>query len=257
MIRLTFLLRRQKHLTQEEFQSYWLETHGPLVASHATSLGIMRYVQNHTIEDSINQTMNKARGGEMEAPYDGVAELWWENEEVLIDALQSDVGQIAGEKLLEDEGGFIDLPNSPLYMAYEYPQVNPTPENIVARRKSSIIKIYFPLRHIESIPEQDVRRYWLSNHGPIIRSHAQASGILRYVQVHRADHAIDDQLRTARGTVTEPYLGHAEVWVDRAKVQTPESAAAGQAAVDDESKFIDFKRSAIWAAKEHVIVDDR
>jgi len=257
MIRLTFYVRRKPDMSLAEFQSYWLNTHGPLVASHSSNLNIARYVQNHTQDDPLNELMNQARGGEMEKPYDGVAELWWETEEKLMEALQSEAGAIAGAALLEDEQRFVDLPNSPLYLAYEYPQVNPTPENIVARVKSNIIKIHFPLRHLESLEEAEVRRYWLTNHGPIIRSHAPASGLLRYVQVHRAGHALDDQLRADRGTVTPPYLGHAEVWVNSAITSTPEGIVANQAAVEDESKFIDFKRSSMWVAKEHVVIDRR
>jgi hypothetical protein len=34
-------------------------------------------------------------------------------------------------------------------------------------------------------------------------------------------------------------------------------AAAGRAAVEDEAKFIDFKRSTMWVGKEHVIIDRR
>lgn len=257
MIRLTFLVRRKAEMSREEFQTYWRDTHGPLVASHSSDLNILRYVQNHTLDDPINEAMNQARGGNMEPPYDGVAELWWDNEEVLMEALQSEAGMAAGAALLEDENRFVDLPNSPLHMAYEYPQVNPTPENIVAGIKNNIVKVYFPLRHLESIPEEEVRRYWLSNHGPIIRSHAPASGIMRYIQVHRAGHALDEQLRADRGTVTEPYLGHAEVWVSRAGIISPEAAAANQAAVEDESKFIDFNRSSMWIANELTFIDRR
>ena len=94
-------------------------------------------------------------------------------------------------------------------------------------------------------------------HGPIIRRQAPASGILRYQQVHRA---LDDELNAAlaepRGTVVEPYLGHAEVWFDHADRGTsPERREAGRVAVEDESHFIDFQRSAMWIGKEHVFVD--
>lgn len=257
MIRLTFLLRRKPEQSLEEFQHYWLHEHGPLVASHANHLNLLRYVQVHTLDDPINAAMNEARGGKMESPYDGVAELWWENDALLQAAFASSEGEKAGAELLEDEAKFIDLPNSPLWLNCEYPQVNPKPENIVASVKSNIVKIHFPLRHQASTPETEVRAYWLQNHGPIIRSHAPASGILRYLQVHRIEHPLEAALRESRGTIVDSYLGHAEVWVSMDRVQTNESRAANQAAVEDESKFIDFERSAIFAAKEHVIVDRR
>lgn len=44
-------------------------------ARYATTLNILRYVQNHTLDDPLNEQMSRARGG-MEPPYGGVAELW-------------------------------------------------------------------------------------------------------------------------------------------------------------------------------------
>src|SRR5262249_60162760 len=74
MLKLVFCLRRLPHLSRAEFQRYWHETHGPLVRSHAAVLGIRRYVQVHTLEDPVQDTLRASRGGP--AAYDGVAELW-------------------------------------------------------------------------------------------------------------------------------------------------------------------------------------
>ena len=55
------------------------------------------------------------------------------------------------------------------------------------------------------------------------------------------------------------YTGHAELWFDRSVlgVSTPERQEAGRRAIEDESTFIDFQRSCMWLAKEHVFVDHR
>lgn len=255
MIRLIFLLRRRPELSLAEFQRYWREEHGPLVASHAQRIGALRYIQVHRLDDEINARMAKSRGG-MEEPYDGVAELWWDSEQALTGVLATKGGQMAGDALLEDERKFIDLPNSPLWFAYEYPQVNPTPENIVARERTSIVKLYFPLRRRSELSEEAAQLYWRASHGPLIRSQAQAGGILRYQQVHRFDSSIEAELRQSRGTVTPSYTGHAEVWFDRGIARTgPEAAASGKRAIEDESKFIDFARSCIWIGKEHIFID--
>jgi uncharacterized protein (TIGR02118 family) len=258
MIRVTFLLRRKAELDREQFQKYWREQHGPLVASHAADLGMLRYVQVHGIEDPINEAMAKARGG-MEAPYDGVAEVWFENRDVLTEVLQTEAGQQAAAALLEDEARFIDLPRSPLWLGYEYPQVNPSPETLVARPHNNVVKLYFPLRCPEGMDPEAAQFYWRTRHGPIIRRHAPASGMLRYLQVHRAlDDELEAALREPRGTEVAPYLGHAEVWIDRSLTGTsPERREANRAAIEDEANFIDFKRSAMWLGKEHVFVDHR
>ncbi len=256
MIRLVFALRRLPSLSRAEFQAYWRHQHGPLVASVAGDLDIFRYVQTHTLDDPANGAVQSARGN-MEPEYDGVAELWWENEKSLTANLQNAAAQSASAALLADEKKFIDLPNSPLWFAYEYPQINPSPETIVARTKSSVVRVFFPLRHQMSMSETDARHYWLTHHGPIVRSHGAATGTLCYRQVHRANSPMDEGLRAARGTTAEPYLGHAEAWIDRARIQTPESKAANAAFIEDEHNFIDMARSTIFFGKEHTIIDKR
>lgn len=255
MIRLTYLIRRKSGMSLDAFQTYWREVHGPLVAGHARHLDVLRYVQCHTRDDEANQAMAAARGG-MEPPYDGVAELWWENVDALEKAMGTEDGRRAGEALLEDEKNFIDLPASPLWLNYEYPQVNSSPEIIVARERSTIVKLYFPLRSLPSLSEEAAQLYWRTNHGPIIRRQA-GTRTLRYIQVHRFEHPIEDALREARGTVVDPYTGHAELWHDRGiqAARSPEGSAAGERAIEDESKFIDFSRSSMWLAKELVFVD--
>ena len=114
MIRLVFLLRKKTSLTRETFQAYWKTHHAPLVKSVSSELGLLRYVQTHTIDDA--ELARKARG-KMETTYDGVAELWWSDESKLEEILKSENGQQAGKLLLDDEKEFIDLENSPIWLA--------------------------------------------------------------------------------------------------------------------------------------------
>ena len=259
MIRLVFALRRQSHLTLLEFQDYWLNQHAPLVASFATDLNILRYVQTHTIESPMNEAAQKARG-KMEPHYDGIAELWWSSEADLIEQMSSASGKAAkaGAALLEDESKFIDLPNSPLWFAYEYPQINPAPEDITAKLKSNILRVFFPLRHQSKLSEDEARHYWLTHHGPIVRSYAESTRTLCYRQVHRANSPLDAEVQRARGTQVESYLGHAEAWVDMRKTpNTDEARLANAAFISDEHNFIDMERSTFLFGKEHTIIDKR
>lgn len=258
MIRVTFLLRRKAELSLEAFQDYWLNEHGPLVASVAAKINALRYVQVHTMDHPANEAMAKARGG-MEPIYDGVAEVYFENRAALVAALDTADGQAAAAALLEDEARFIDLPNSPLWVSYEYPQINPSPENLVARTRSNLAKLYFPLRCPADRDPADAQHYWRTHHGPIIRRQAEASGVRRYLQVHRVlDDELNEALTAPRGTVVEPYLGHAELWFDHSSAdRSAERTEANRVAIEDESTFIDFKRSTMWLAKEHVFVDHR
>ena len=258
MIRLEFALRRKPGMSREEFQQYWRDAHGPLVARHSTTLAIHRYIQLHTLDDPVNEQLAEARGG-MEPPYDGVAELWWSSPDTFA-ATGSEAGQAAALELLEDEKNFIDLPNSPLWMAHEYPQVNPS-EDIVAREHGPLVKLFFCLRHYTHQSLDEAQLYWRTNHGPLIRGVAPGMRMQRYLQVHYYEDEAEQQLRAARGTQAAPYTGHAEAWFDRADLaamaSVPEAVRAMAIAIEDEAKFIDFPRSAMWIGKERVFIDRR
>jgi uncharacterized protein (TIGR02118 family) len=72
LIKVTAFLTRKPDLSQEQFSAYWREKHTPLVLSLApfTSL-VRRYVQQRPAEGVTNQLPL--------APYDGIAELWFDN----------------------------------------------------------------------------------------------------------------------------------------------------------------------------------
>jgi uncharacterized protein (TIGR02118 family) len=257
MIRLVYLLRRRPELSLAAFHRTWLDDHGPLVASFRSSLRIARYVQTHRLDEpELEAAMAAARGG-MEPPYDGVAELWWESEDDLRAASATDEGRAASAALVEDERRFIDLAASPLWLAHEYPQVNP-PHEVVARPRTGVAKLHFPLRHLPVRTLEDAQRYWRVQHGPLIRRQALAAGLLRYQQVHRYETPLEASLRAARGTAVDTYTGHAEAWVDLGARRTGTAAREASArAVDDERTFIDLGRSSMWFGVEHVVIDWR
>lgn len=118
MIKFVYCLRRLSHLSREEFQRYWLDTHGPLVCDRAGALKIRRYVQVHTLDSGINDTLREGRGAE--DPYDGVAELWWDSIDDLRAGGSTPEAQQAARDLLEDERRFIDLARSSLWIGEEH-----------------------------------------------------------------------------------------------------------------------------------------
>lgn len=115
MTELVFCLRRREGLSREEFQRYWLEQHGPLVRRHAEMLGVERYVQVHTISSPVNDALRLGREGP--PPYDGVARLTFPSVDAIAEAARTPGGREAAEALLSDEGRFIDLERSPLWVA--------------------------------------------------------------------------------------------------------------------------------------------
>ncbi|MBY0280057.1 EthD domain-containing protein [Candidatus Binatia bacterium] len=120
MIKLTFCLHRLPSLSRDAFQRYWREQHAPLVARHASTLRIRRYVQMHSLPegDPVNGGLRASRGAPQD--YDGVAELWWDDLDDLAAATASEAGRAASLALLEDERRFIDLARSPLWLGREH-----------------------------------------------------------------------------------------------------------------------------------------
>lgn len=117
MIKLTFALVRRPELSRVEFQDYWFNTHGPLVASVSDVLGIRRYVQMHSLPDEVSEPLRASRGAPQ--PYDGVAQLWYDSLEDLGRRMENPAAAEAGRRLLEDERRFIDHAKSPLWWGEE------------------------------------------------------------------------------------------------------------------------------------------
>lgn len=122
MFKLVYMLCRRPELTREQFQQYWLNTHGPLVRSYAEVLGIRRYVQTHTASTDMNEQLVASRGIEA-APYDGIAELWYDSEESLRSRQDDPRARAAVARLVEDEARFIDFARSPLWWSVEHEMI--------------------------------------------------------------------------------------------------------------------------------------
>ncbi len=118
MVKLIFCACRRPDMSYEEFLKYWHEQHSPLVKELSKTLGIKRYIQCRTIETHLNNQLRHERG--TLKPFDGVAELWWDNIEELEALGSTSEGQEAIRRLIEDERKFIDFPLSSLFLTEEH-----------------------------------------------------------------------------------------------------------------------------------------
>lgn len=117
MIKVVFCLRRRPASTVAEFQSHWLNIHAPLVQKHRKTLRILRYVQVHTDNGTLSERLRQFRGSP--APFDGIAEIWYENREALEGLGGDPEARTASRELRDDEVRFIDLTCSPIWVAEE------------------------------------------------------------------------------------------------------------------------------------------
>lgn len=123
-----------------------------------------------------------------------------------------------------------------------------------------MIKLVFCLRRLPHLSLAQFQDYWLNAHGPLVRSHAKALKIRRYVQTHTLDNErLNSGIAASRGA-PEPYDGVAELWWDSiedflAPGASEEGREASRALLEDERKFIDHARSPLWLSEEHLITD--
>jgi uncharacterized protein (TIGR02118 family) len=122
-----------------------------------------------------------------------------------------------------------------------------------------MLKLVFCLRRLPHLEREEFQRYWHDTHGPLVRRHAAALRIRRYVQVHTLDDPFQDALRTGRGG-PEAYDGVAELWWESrdelaAAMAEPAGQAAARELLEDERRFIDLSRSPLFVAVERAVVE--
>lgn len=166
--RLVFILHRRPELTRNEFQRYWSTTHAPLVKSVADTLGIMGYHQVHTVRDNPNYSTQ---------PFDGVAELWFDRSRATGTPAEQ---RAAAALLLEDEGQFIDLPASPIFLG---------DENVISDGGRDGLRMTSVVYRRPGTTRAGFRHHWAGVHGPIVVDHPEVFNGNRYVQVHAPDNA--------------------------------------------------------------------
>jgi len=89
---MVFLVHRRADLSAEEFSKYWRESHSAIAK---TLPGLRKYIQNHA-EPAADGT---------NPPFDGFAEMWFDDVEALNAALATE----AGNATVADTENFIDL----------------------------------------------------------------------------------------------------------------------------------------------------
>jgi len=62
MIRVNYVLKRAPGMSREEFEDYFRNVYGPLVAKHQSRLDLRRYVQSYTLlKDPTGEALRAAR----------------------------------------------------------------------------------------------------------------------------------------------------------------------------------------------------
>lgn len=120
-----------------------------------------------------------------------------------------------------------------------------------------MLKFVYCVRRNPQMSVEAFRKYWLENHGPLVRSYAKALKAKRYVQSHTLDHPLNAAAQQPRGT-KPAYDGITEVWWDSADdliaaLSTPEGQQANMILAEDEARFCDLPNCSVFFTEEHTI----
>ena len=125
-------------------------------------------------------------------------------------------------------------------------------------QQCGVIKLTFCLRRRDELTLEEFQRYWREEHAPLVRQHAEALGIRKYVQLHSRPGPMDDALQASRGGPAA-YDGVAELWFDSLEAlvgaaSSSEGLEAGAALLADEQTFIDLANSPLWLGEEFEVI---
>ena len=109
MINVSVFLTRRPDLTHEQFSQCWRDKHAPLLMSlESFTSSVRRYTQQHSL--------NNVLGGFPIFPYDGVAEVWFDNLSSAMTTLSHpDYDSIVAK----DEENFLDRTKTTLFLSSE------------------------------------------------------------------------------------------------------------------------------------------
>ena len=232
--RIIFPLRRLGHLTRDEFQAYWRTSHGPLVAHHASTLGIVRYQQVHTLHEARPTTV---------PCFDGVAELWVDASRRSTDAKAV---AAASQALLDDEKNFIDHSNSPIWIADEDPMLDGPKTGL---RGTAV------LRRRDGISREDFKRHWHDIHAPWALGRPDVWGFVRYIQNHTPANADDNPLARERNA-PPAFDGLSEIYRVASTAPADEVARLRDELLADEPNFMNVDASPVFMGEVHVIIGE-
>jgi uncharacterized protein (TIGR02118 family) len=122
-----------------------------------------------------------------------------------------------------------------------------------------MIKLIFCLIRRAALTHDEFLEYWYQQHAPLVRKHANAIGILKYVQSHALIHPVNELLSKARGA-PPGYDGVAEIYYRSAEALQQamfdrSARPAGLVLLEDEKRFIDLPRSPLFVCIERTLID--
>jgi uncharacterized protein (TIGR02118 family) len=125
-----------------------------------------------------------------------------------------------------------------------------------------MVKLCFCIRRQPHLSHEAFLAYWSRTHTRVAGPDAaKALGMRRYVQTRALPEALNRRVASGRPGLEPAFDGIAEVWLDSVEAwerawASPEGSAVMKRLLEDEQSFIDWSRSTIFLAEEHVLIDE-
>lgn len=207
--------------SKEASRQYWIEQHGPLALKLP---GLKHYVQSHRV-------LGKEDIGN--APYDGLASLWFENEAMAKQALASP--QMAALK--SDADRFANSAGTKQFLAREV-VMRDVPE------KDDALKLVTFNYRKPGLSPQMFQDYWENKHGSLVLKNFAA--LRRYIQNHALASCYESGAEPDFDGVLEAWLASFEALL--AGEGTPEHEAMRA----DEANFLDPVRFRFMLVRDKI-----
>ncbi|MGE0385089.1 MAG: EthD domain-containing protein [Gammaproteobacteria bacterium] len=237
MLGLFSFLIRKDGMTHAEFSDHWRNVHARIALENSGSMRhVRRYVQNHLVPG-----MNDS------APFDGVAEAWYEDAAALR-ALFEDRDYRA--VVHADEQRFLEVKRCVTVITEPVPMY----ESAAARGEANagVVRLLALMARKPGITLGEFSRYWRERHGPLVLGLGSLQGrALRYVQNHRVAESPFPSKR-------EPaWDGVADVWYESAQACTGamDPQQYERVIAPDEEKFVDRSRLTFLIVSPYFVID--
>ena len=260
MITLNHLVRRNRDVSAESFRDYWLDTHANACAALAPALGIRKFTACETMHgDEVNKTLQQIYNTAADS-YDFIDQMVINDLAVFKQGMAEADTVAALKSLFESSVEFIDVARSDYWFSIELPQVFPG-DPCRATWENTLLKVFYVPRHHARLSLQQAQLHWNSCHGAMAREFVEFLPYVKYVQGHRIESKVCDEMKRTLGAEFENIdlmIGQAEAWIDRRvlpSLQGPEVERMMGMLVEDIALFVESTVSHIFATKEHVFLD--
>jgi hypothetical protein len=123
-----------------------------------------------------------------------------------------------------------------------------------------MLKVIMCATRLPELTREQFDDHWYNHHAPLVRKHAAALGIRKYVQtVPLMNVEAQRALQKTRGCQPVDFDACGELWWDDmeshlAARKTAEGAKAILELIEDERRFVDLSRSQLWYCEERAIL---